>query len=229
MKMNKLNEKIIPAIMPKDLQDIALSCDKVSEKVSWVQIDIMDKQFVDSVSWPYQDQIFSLKEAEELGKLISEYKELSFEIDLMVSNPETIAPVFANAGAKRIIFHHRSLRDPRAIERFEEYHPDVEIGVALHVDDDLNVIDSYLPIVSTIQCMGIENVGYQNQKFTEKVLDMIAHIKGHHPDMEIQVDGGVSKETIKLLAEAGAERFVSGSAVFTGDVEKNIKELGSLI
>lgn len=228
--MNNIkSEKIIPAIMPKDLQDIALSCDKVSEKVSWVQIDIMDHQFVDSVSWPYQDQIFSLKEAEELGKLIAEYKELTFEVDLMVSNPESVAPVFANAGAKRIIFHHKSLNSPLAIERFEEFHPDIEIGIALHVDDDLSVIDQYLPRISTIQCMGIENVGYQGQKFTEKALDMIAHIKGHHPDLEIQVDGGVNEETIKSLAEAGAERFVSGSAVFSGDVEKNIKKLESLI
>ena len=226
---NKKSEKIIPAIMPNDLQEIALSCDKVGDKVSWVQIDIMDKQFVDSVSWPYQDQIFSLKEAEELGKLISEYSELSFEVDLMVTNPETIAPVFANAGAKRIIFHHKSLNSPLAIQRFEEFHDDIEIGIALHVDDDLSVIDQYLPMVSTVQCMGIENVGHQGQKFSEKVLDMIAHIKNHHPDMEIQVDGGVSEETIKSLAEAGAERFVSGSAVFSGDVEKNIKKLESLI
>ena len=215
--------------MPDTLQDIALSCDKVTEKVSWVQIDLMDKVFVESVSWPYQDGIFALKEAEELRKLISEYSELSFEVDLMVSNPETIAPVFANAGVKRIIFHHKSLSDPRAIDRFEEFHEDIEIGLALQIDDDISVIEQYLPKVSTIQCMGIEKIGYQGQEFTEKVLQKIKDIRQKYPDMEIQVDGGVSFDTIKKLSEAGADRFVSGSAVFSGDVEENIKKLDSLV
>jgi ribulose-phosphate 3-epimerase len=227
--MNNMNEKIIPAIMPKDLQAIALACDKVSEKVSWVQIDLMDKQFVDSVSWPYQDQIFSLKEAEELRKLISEYKELSFEVDLMVCNPETIAPVFANAGVKRIIFHHKSLSDPRSIERFEEFHEDIEIGLALHIDDDIEVIEQYLPKVSTIQFMGIEKVGYQGQEFKEEVLEKIKEVKEKYPDLELQIDGGVNKDTIGRLSAAGIERFVSGSAVFSGSVEENINKLKSLI
>ena len=215
--------------MPDTLQGIALACDDVTEKVVWVQIDLMDNNFVDSVSWPYQDGIFALKEAEELRKLISEYRELSFEVDLMVNNPETIAPVFANAGVSRIIFHHRSLSDPHAIDRFEEFHPDIEIGIALHIDDDIDVIDQYLPKISTIQCMGIENVGYQGQDFSEKVLEKIKGIREKYPDMEIQVDGGVNLDTIKKLSEAGAERFVSGSAVFNGSVEENIKSLEGLL
>jgi ribulose-phosphate 3-epimerase len=227
--MNNLNKNIIPAIMPDTLQDIALSCDKVTEKVSWVQIDLMDKVFVESVSWPYQDGIFALKEAEELRKLISEYSELSFEVDLMVSNPETIAPVFANAGVKRIIFHHKSLSDPRAIDRFEEFHEDIEIGLALHIDDDISVIEQYLPKVSTIQFMGIEKVGYQGQEFAEAVLEKIKDAREKYPDMEIQVDGGVNTDTISKLKEAGVDRFVSGSAVFGGDVEENIKKLDSLV
>ena len=215
--------------MPKDLQEIALSCDEISMKTRWAQIDLMDGQFVDSVSWPYQDQIFSLKEAEELKKLILEYKELSFEVDLMVSNPETIAPVFANAGVKRIIFHHKSLTDPRVIDRFEEFHPDIEIGIALQLDDDISVIDQYLPIVSTVQFMGIEKVGYQGQEFEESVLEKVKNLKEKYPDLDVQVDGGVNLETIKILSESGVDRFVSGSAVFKGSVEENIKKLESLI
>lgn len=215
--------------MPDSLQEIALSCDKVSEKTSWVQVDLMDGQFVDSVSWPYQDGIFALKEAEDLRKLISEYKELTFEVDLMVSNPETIAPVFANSGVSRIIFHHKSLSDPRAIDRFEEFHPDIEIGIALQLSDDISVIDQYLQKISTIQFMGIDKVGYQGQEFNRDVLEKIKDIRSKYPDMEIQVDGGVNKKTIGQLSEAGVDRFVSGSAVFKGSVEENIRDLENLI
>lgn len=215
--------------MPDTLQDIALSCDKVSEKVEWVQIDVMDKKFVPSVSWPYQDEIFSLKEAEELRKLILEYKELKFEVDLMVNNPETIAPVFSNTGVSRIIFHHSSLSDPRSIDRFEELHPDIEIGIALHIDDDISVIDQYLPKVSTVQFMGIKKVGYQGQEFAEEVIGKIKEFKEKYSDIDMQVDGGVNVKTISKLKEAGCSHFISGSAVFNGTVEENIKKLDSLV
>ncbi len=208
-------EIIIPAIMPFTDDDIERMVKQVVGRTEYVQIDLMDGDFVPQASWPFEDGIFSLPEIDRLKKVITENPQVKFEVDLMVTHALSLAPVLVQAGVHRVVFHHKTIDDPVEIIQFAEEFPDVEIGMALHTDESPEVLIPFKKVLGTIQCMGIEKVGYQEQGFSEKSLQVIAESQKLFPEIPIQVDGGVNLETITQISDAGAYRFVAGSAIFT--------------
>ena len=81
-----------------------------------------------------------------------------------------------------------------------------------------------------VQVMGIAEIGYQGEPFAEAALGRIRELRQAFPDLVMSVDGGVSSDTIVRLVEAGAQRFVSGSAIFGGGlIEENISGLEAAI
>lgn len=226
MNRDRSAEIIIPAIMPFAENDLKESASKVDGAVEYVQIDFMDGDFVSQASWPYEDQVFALSEIDILEKVIKNHPNLRFEADLMVEHALSLAPILVRAGITRIIFHHKTINDPIEIIQFKEENPEIEVGIALHTDDDPEVVLGYKDSLSAVQCMGIEKVGYQGQDFAEKVLEVVANVHRVVPHLPIQIDGGVSIDTIKRLADVGAYRFVVGSAVFSSESPKEaIQEL----
>ena len=103
-----------------------------------------------------------------------------------------------------------------------------EVYLGLTANDTLEGIAAALEIVDGVQCMGIAEVGKQGQPYDERIETLIAGIHKTHPTLPIQVDGGVSAQTIPRLVEAGATRFATGSALFNGDVKENFTELQKL-
>jgi ribulose-phosphate 3-epimerase len=217
MNHDRSSEIIIPAIMPFNEGDVEAQVAQVSGVVDYVQIDLMDGVFVPQASWPYEDEVFALSEMYALEGVIKKYPGLKFEVDLMVDHAPSLAPALVHVGVHRVIFHHKAINDPIEVIQFKEENPEIEVGIALHTDDDPEVLLSYQDALSMIQCMGIENVGYQGQDFSEKSLEIIAEAHRLLPHLPIQVDGGVSLETIEKLADAGAYRFVAGSAIFRNE------------
>jgi len=213
MNHDRTSEIIIPAIMPFVEEDIENQVAQVSGVVDYVQIDLMDGVFVSQASWPYEDQVFALSEIHALEEVIKKFPETKFEVDLMVEHALSLAPVLVRAGVHRVVFHHKTINDPVEVIQFKEENSDIEVGIALHVDDKPEVALSYKNSLSLVQCMGIEKVGYQGQEFSEKSLEVIAEVHRLLPHLPIQVDGGVSFETIQKLADAGAYRFVVGSVI----------------
>lgn len=224
------SEIIIPAVMPFSAEELAKKVNQVSRVVDYVQIDFMDGEFVPQASWPYEDGVFALTEIDFLESLVKQNPELKFEADLMIEYGISLAPVLARAGIHRIIFHHKAIHDPIEVIQFKEEFPEIEVGIALHVDDDIESVLLYKDALSMVQCMGIEKVGYQEQLFSEKALEQIFGVHKLVPHIPIQVDGGVNLETIASMAKVGAFRFVSGSAIFNAESpEKAIMLLASKI
>jgi len=223
--------EIIPAIMPKSIEDLEAQVRRVERLVDTVQIDVMDGVFVPSVDWPYlsgeSEEVFNdMVEGDFLFKHIGN---VQFEIDLMVANPFLHAPDWALAGAHRIIFHIESLEDNGAI--FDELPKDglKEIGLALNVDTDNEAVEQYIHQIDFVQCMGIAKIGYQGQTFDERVIDKLKDFRRRFPELVLSVDGGVSIETASKLVKAGANRLVSGSAIWeNGDIIQTIKQLQQL-
>ena len=91
------------------------------------------------------------------------------------------------------------------------------MGIALNNDTDLSVLDPLMHHLDYVQCRGIAEIGRQGNSFDERVLDRVATLRGKYPELTISVDGSVNEETIKQLAEAGANRLVSGSAIIKSD------------
>lgn len=214
MNTDEKSEVIIPAIMPFSAEELESQVAKVAPYVEYVQIDLMDGEFVPQASWPYEDGVFALNEIEILKKVISDNPGLKFEVDLMVEHSISLAPVLVDAGVHRVVFHQKSIHDPIEVADFKKEFPEIEVGLALHTDDDVDVLKEYEGVLSMVQVMGIEKVGYQKQEFTEKALEVIGKAHAIFPHLPVQVDGGVSLDTIAQISDVGAYRFVAGSAIF---------------
>lgn len=206
--------EIIPAIMPKSFDDIREHAEKVFEYVDFVQLDLMDGQFVEAKSWPFfsKDQQ-SVKElmGSEIRLPFSE--KVKYEFDLMVRGPEADLRKFVKLGASRLIIHANSIDDREIFEK-EIEKIGVEWGIAFLATDNLADWKDVIQKADFVQLMGIENIGYQGQAFDPRVLDQVNHIKEIKPDAIISVDGGVNLETAHELAQIGVTRVVSGSVVF---------------
>ncbi|MBI2046258.1 MAG: hypothetical protein HYT28_02470 [Parcubacteria group bacterium] len=217
--------------MPKSIHDLEAHVRRVEGLVDTVQIDVMDGVFVPSVDWPYlsgeSEEVFN--DMVEGNFLFKHIGNVQFEIDLMVANPSLHALDWALAGARRIIFHIESLEDDGAI--FDELPKDglKEVGLALNIDTPNEAVEPFIHKIDFIQCMGIAKIGYQGQSFDERVVDKLKDFRRRFPEIVLSVDGGVSVETASRLVLAGANRLVSGSAIWgSGDIIEAIRELRQL-
>lgn len=231
--------EIIPAIMPDSQEDLVEKVTRVRGYVPLVQIDIMDGVFVKSKSWPYttggvkRDEYFLALSNQDEG--LPFWDDLDYEIDLMINEPEKHIDEWLPLGASRLIFHIESIKDSAAFwshDIWKEGARDiggakvVEVGLAINPDTPLDMIIPHIPLADFVQCMGIAKIGYQGEQFDERVLTQINQLRVKFPNLPISVDGGVSEETIPLLRSAGANRMVSGSAIFrSNDIKRVIKSL----
>jgi ribulose-phosphate 3-epimerase len=219
--------EIIPAILEKGFEGLIEKMNMVRGLVPLVQIDVCDGIFVPSKSWPYYgvnnvDDNF-LKIIEE-GEPFPYWDELDFEVDLMIRNPETFIDDWIAAGAKRVIVHAESTS--MLSEIVAKYGKgmsqqssvfDVELGIAIDIKTPETILAPYAHAISLVQCMGIEQDGFQGQPFDARVLEKIKRIRKAYPDLLIGVDGGVNVNTMEEMIHLGAKRFAVGSALFESD------------
>ena len=212
--------EIIPAILPQDFAEVVDKTTCIKGLVDTVQIDICDGHFVHSFTWPYKkhDDSFEKMLSEEIG--LPDWQELDYEFDLMVDKPEEKIEDYVLIGATRIIIHAESKGD--VLGAIKALKGRVEVGLALNIDTPIDVIDQFISkdgdnLIQFVQCMGIDTIGYQGQKFDTKVDDKIRKIRATYSNLPISVDGGVSLETAAELIAAGATRLVAGSAIFNDE------------
>ena len=207
--------EIIPAIMPKDYEHLDEMTSLFVGVVPMVQLDIMDGKFVPARTWPYpKDAHFDAIVAEEEG--MPRWEDINFEVDLMVSDTESVVSKWVSAGASRIIVHVESMVD---FEKIRASVPTglIELGLAINTTTPVEAIEPYLDRIDFIQCMGIAKIGFQGQPFDEHVLENVRKIRKAHPELPISIDGSVNFDTARSLVDAGATRLVSGSAILEAD------------
>ncbi len=231
--MDKKYTHITPAILPKSFEDLVEHLDTINALVPIVQIDVVDGKFAPNKTWPYTQGIQSTDRKflsivnQEEG--LPYWESLDFEIDLMVSDPVFVANQWIAAGARRVVVHVRSLTEAEFVKLAREVHDkgvELYMGVEIEGEETAKQYISALEknvghtvvgpknIISGIQCMGIDRVGFQHQKFNPQVLQVVQNFRGLYKDVAITVDGGVSLETAGPLFDAGTTTLVSGSAVF---------------
>ncbi len=216
--------EIIPAILPKNYEDMKNKIALAKGAVSLVQIDLCDGVFVPSQTWPFSggdlDEHFNRILNEQEGMPF--WEDVDFELDLMVADAVENFDVYTKLGAKRIVFHIEGVGDVNEFRDFVEaidpyIRETIEIGVAINPTTPLKELYPLINSIDYVQCMAIAKIGYQGEPFYEGVLDNIKTLKEKYPDLIISVDGGVNLETGARLVEAGAGRLVAGSAVFNTD------------
>ncbi len=229
--------EIIPAILPKNYEDMKNKIALVRGIVPIVQIDLCDGEFIDNMTWPFstggvEDYNFIKIMNEEEGMPF--WEDLDFELDLMVMDAIDNFDIYTKLSPKRIVFHLESVGEIEELRNFIEgmdvYIRDaIQIGVAVNTTTKVELVFPLINYVDFVQCMGIENVGFQGQDFDERVLEQIKTLKKEFPDLIISVDGGVNFETAPKLVEAGATRLVAGSIILKAeDIRETIFELENL-
>ncbi|MCA9365501.1 hypothetical protein KC723_01275 [Candidatus Kaiserbacteria bacterium] len=201
------NKDIIPAIIPTSEDDLKETIARLSF-LHEIQIDVVDGQFVPFTSWPY----------EPVGdpSFMKPYTEtFTVEIDLMVNDPTEAALSWRQAGAEMFVFHIETISLPELKEFTQRF--DGTIGISANNDTPLDDLLAYAEVADYYQLMGIRKIGSQGQPFDEEVLNRIAAIKEVDSEAFISIDGSVNLDTIKRLKDAGADRFVSGSAILKAE------------
>jgi len=233
--------EIIPAILPKNYEDLKNKIALVRGLVPLVQIDICDGVFVKSTTWPFlgknQEENFLensldrhfvavLNEQEGLPF----WEDVDFELDLMVHDAIENFDIYTKLGPRRIIFHIEAVSNLEEFKNFLEgldsYIRDIiEIGIALNQQTDIEKVYPLVNSVDFVQVMGIAQIGFQGEEFNETCIEQIEKLKEKFPDLIIAVDGGVNMESASKLTDAGADRLVIGSAIFnTDDIINTIEE-----
>lgn len=207
---------IIPAVMPRDLDELKQFAERFGEFTDYIQLDVMDGSFAPNPHWPFADAA-QRAELEQLAARERQLpQEVSFEVHLMVNDPAPVGELFARAGARRIIAHIESFQDVRDI-------PDVlarwkvagaqETGIAIKLDTPISALAEVSGACDVIQVMSIQEIGYQGKSFDERALARIEELHALYPTMMVAVDGGVTEATVELLVRAGANRLVVGGAL----------------
>lgn len=229
--------EIIPAILPKNYEDMKDKIALVRGHAPMVQIDFCDGIFVPTRTWPFStgggdDFYFQRIINEQEGMPF--WEDLDFELDLMVADAVTNFDVYTKLSPKRIIFHIEAVGN---LEEFKDFlegidvyiRDSIEMGIAIGLSTPVEQIYPLVNSVDFVQIMGIEQIGIQGEDFSDKALEYIKNLKEKFPDLEIAVDGGVNLENGASLVRDGATRLVIGSAIFnTTDIIDSIEEFKQL-
>jgi ribulose-phosphate 3-epimerase len=199
--------QIAPSILTADFAHLADEAAAVSN-ADWLHVDVMDNHFVPNLT-------LGLPIVESLAKAA----EQPLDCHLMIEDPDRWAPGYVEAGASSVTFHVEACRAPIRTAR-EIRAKGARAAMALKPATPIEPYEDMLPELDMILLMTVEP-GFGGQKFLDVVLPKIRRtrdlITKHGLDLWIEIDGGVSAETIERCAEAGADVFVAGSAVYAAD------------
>jgi ribulose-phosphate 3-epimerase len=173
--------------------------------VAAMHLDVMDGHFVPNLTYG-----MTIVEA------VRRITELPIDVHLMIDNPAEYVADFRQAGADSMTIHAEAVRDPRPV--LEKIHSlGASAGLALNPPTPLSAIEASLPECDVVLVMSVMP-GFGGQKFDDVALDKLRTLKARS-DVQalLEVDGGVALDTIGRCARAGAELFVTGSAIFRSD------------
>ncbi|WP_256795137.1 ribulose-phosphate 3-epimerase [Terrabacter sp. Ter38] len=211
--------QISPSILSADFANLAAELGRISN-ADWAHVDVMDAHFVPNLT-------LGLPVVEALLAV----SPIPIDAHLMIEDPDRWAPAYAEAGCQSVTFHVEAARDPRALARTLRA-AGARASMALKPGTSFAPYEDLLPDLDMVLVMTVEP-GFGGQSFMAdqmpKVRQVREAVRRHGGEIWIQVDGGVSADTIEQCAEAGADVFVAGSAVYGAeDAAVAVDELRAL-
>lgn len=210
MKKNLL----APSILAADFTILGEQIKAVADAgADYIHIDVMDGEFVSSIS-------FGMPLIKSIRKVTDKF----FDVHLMVQNPERYIKDFVDCGADGITVHLEATKDiEHCIKEIRKY--GVRVGLSINPGTSLEPLRYLYDKVDMILCMTV-NPGFGGQTYiessTQKIKDLRNIIDEKGLDIDLEVDGGITKDNIETVLDAGANVIVMGSSVFRGDITENV-------
>ena len=199
--------QITPSVLNADLSRLADEVARIPGS-DWIHVDVMDNHFVPNLT-------FGPAMVEALARV----SPVPLDAHLMIADPDRWAPAYAEAGAGSVTFHAEAAAAPVRLAR-EIRSAGARASMALRPATPIEPYEDLLPELDMVLIMTVEP-GFGGQKFLDMCLPKIRRARAlmdkHGVETWLQVDGGVSLETIERCAEAGADVFVAGSAVYSAE------------
>ncbi|GAA2022621.1 ribulose-phosphate 3-epimerase [Terrabacter terrae] len=213
--------QISPSILSADFANLAAELGRIAN-ADWAHVDVMDAHFVPNLT-------LGLPVVEALLKV----SPVPIDAHLMIEDPDRWAPGYAEAGCQSVTFHVEAARDPRALARTLRA-AGARAAMALKPGTDFAPYEELLKDLDMVLVMTVEP-GFGGQSFMAdqmaKVRQVREAVRRHGGEIWVQVDGGVSAQTIEQCADAGADVFVAGSAVYgaedAGDAVDQLRTLAA--
>ncbi len=204
-----------PSILAADFSILGKQIEEADKAgAQYLHIDVMDGYFVPSISMGMP-----------VIKTIRKVTDIVFDVHLMVVDPIRYIDEFAECGADIITVHYEACKD--VVATIDAIHKaGCKAGLSIKPDTDVEVLFPLLSKVDMVLVMTVEP-GFGGQKFLDFTYDKIKAVRREinrfGVSVDVEIDGGVTRENIKSILEAGANVIVAGSAVFKGDITGNIK------